>query len=64
MPISSMCLKIRYRAASVVCWKGLERTVSASPTFSGTARLRYVHLSMSALLDDAVVVVPAKVTDS
>ena len=38
--------------------------MSASPTFSGTARLRYVHLSMSALLDDAVVVVPAKVTDS
>lgn len=38
--------------------------MSAPPTFSGTAHLRYVHLSMSAPLDDAVVVVPAKVTDS
>lgn len=53
-----------FRAGLVICLKGLERTASASPTFSDTAGLRCVLLSTSAFLDDAVAVAPAKVADN
>ena len=56
--------EIWYKAGLVICLKGLERTASASPAFSDIAGLRYVLLSTSAFLDDAVAVVPAKVADN
>lgn len=45
--------------------EGTQGTVSASPTFSDTEHLRYVHVSVWALLDNAVIVVaPVRVTDN
>lgn len=45
--------------------KGLEKRMSASPSFSEAEHLRNVHVSVSALLDNTViVVVPAEVTDN